>query len=171
MEQKKEAITEPAFFYEVADWNKGKVIIKDKNFNSIGITNLKKLDTEGKIGVVCSMLASGNTLKQICTGEDWRPTLNFFLSKCKSNSKYEAMFKKAEDIRISVLTEELIDLRNSPDEDTDKKINNLTKIISVFKNTNPVSPVLNATLWSRKGEKREDFIYGFICVHKLKIKQ
>ena len=149
---------ENAFFYEVPDWNENIVIVRDKNYNPIGKTTLSNLTPEGRIGVVCSLIAQGKTLKQICTGENWKPSLTHFLSLVKTNSKLNQMFKKAQNMRISVLSEELIELKNSSDENVDKKINNLTKILSVFKNTNPPTPTLNPVLWTKESETREDFI-------------
>lgn len=131
---------EAVFYVEQPDLNSNQLVVYSKERKLLYKTTTKKMTEPERIALVCFFVSQGMVLKDICTGEGWRPAVQTFLSHVYSNDLHSQQFGQAKKIRLGLLQEELLALRKNPD--NEKMIANLARIINLSRSVGEARPVI-----------------------------
>ena len=99
---------------------------EEKSLNDPG-----KLTREDKFGICCAMIAKGRPLSKDATGEDFRLSAEEFTAMASSDEKLGLMYKNAKIRRTHALIEQMVELKNDPD--NEKKIKCLQSVLKACK--------------------------------------
>ena len=119
-----------------------------------------------RASAICSLISSGGSVNQVCTGVGWRPGASEFLSWIRDNLEVYKMYDLAQQDRRIYLTEKMYEMAaelETADEGRqaalEKRIKNTASILNSSKNVELQQQVVmdRPVFWAAR---REDFTYA-----------
>ena len=103
---------------------------RDKDATEIKKLSLLKAPEEVIVHIICQELEAGKFLSEICTGEDWKPTLRGFHSLLDTNIQYKSMYIVAVKALAEIKKKEIFDINpNTADKAVIKEFREIHKIL------------------------------------------
>lgn len=83
---------------------------RDGDKTIIEKVDLKKVDPEIKVLIICQEMEEGKFVAEICTGKSWRPSIQAFFDILDSDLQSKVYYKNALKAHAEVLKKKLFDL-------------------------------------------------------------